>query len=480
MSSSESGKSTRIFQRKGVKRIGYLVLVLSIACISWGYGVLSLKRGWFPYPQVQELVSKARLRAEILREHSRLDLGWFYYRPAADQLPKVKTYIPDAVSPEPLLVYGIDEERQMRVKIIDNDGLVLHEWPLDIFELWPDMEHVPPWRQPIAEIGGEIVDGLEITQDGDIVFNYEPFGLFKLGFCGDVKWKIPTYTHHSVHLDQSGNLVVLEQLIQMDPHRVDLRNGPYKNLDVNGRVEAFEENVLIVAPDGSILERISINDLLLENGLDGLYYLSAEAVYGVDFKNSDLMHSNDAETFPLDMEEGFFGRGDVVVSLHNLNTIFVFNIDSRKIKFVHTGSMIMQHDPDFISGNEISVFDNHPTLIPQVFRPKRPDTVSSRILIIDALTGKEKVFFQGGKDIPFFSDNAGRHQWLPNGNLLITEARWGRVFELSPEGELVWEYNNILDSGLEEGLLGITFEGRRLPSELNADKLRELAGACDS
>jgi len=34
----------------------------------------------------------------------------------------------------------------------------------------------------------------------------------------------------------------------------------------------------------------------------------------------------------------------------------------------------------------------------------------------------------------------GTHQRLINGNILITESVAGRVFEATPDGEVVWEY----------------------------------------
>jgi hypothetical protein len=36
----------------------------------------------------------------------------------------------------------------------------------------------------------------------------------------------------------------------------------------------------------------------------------------------------------------------------------------------------------------------------------------------------------------------GSAQRLPNGNTLITESAFGRVFEVTKEGEIVWDYVN--------------------------------------
>src|SRR5262245_35868658 len=42
----------------------------------------------------------------------------------------------------------------------------------------------------------------------------------------------------------------------------------------------------------------------------------------------------------------------------------------------------------------------------------------------------------------FFSPRMGYAQRLPNGNTLITESSFGRFFEVTKEGEIVWEYVN--------------------------------------
>jgi len=140
----------------------------------------------------------------------------------------------------------------------------------------------------------------------------------------------------------------------------------------------------------------------------------------------------------------------------------------------------MQHDPDFISGDEISLVDNHSVVQSDMDRTTRPKDLSSRIVILNARDDSERVFFEGSDEVPFFTDIMGKHQWLPNGNLLVTEARWGRVFELSPDAKLVWEYNNILSTGSAKGLLGMVIGAFRLPPSMSGTRLEELGKACTS
>jgi hypothetical protein len=55
----------------------------------------------------------------------------------------------------------------------------------------------------------------------------------------------------------------------------------------------------------------------------------------------------------------------------------------------------------------------------------------------------EKVWeysIQGVEGYRFFSHYVSAAQRLPNGNTLITEGADGRLFEVTAEGEIVWEY----------------------------------------
>ena len=83
----------------------------------------------------------------------------------------------------------------------------------------------------------------------------------------------------------------------------------------------------------------------------------------------------------------------------------------------------------------------------------------SRITIVSAPDQKVTTYFEGTPERPFYSIMMGKHQWLPNGNLLIVESCEGRAFEVNLEGEIVWEYHNYVD----EGTVGLIDALDRLP-----------------
>jgi hypothetical protein len=62
---------------------------------------------------------------------------------------------------------------------------------------------------------------------------------------------------------------------------------------------------------------------------------------------------------------------------------------------------------------------------------------TSRVLEIDPVTMKRVWMYNGAG---FFSTNISGAQRLPNGNTLITEGAGGRVFEVTPDSKIVWEF----------------------------------------
>ena len=72
-----------------------------------------------------------------------------------------------------------------------------------------------------------------------------------------------------------------------------------------------------------------------------------------------------------------------------------------------------------------------------------------------------------GEDMSrFYSRYKSAAQRLPNGNTLITESHCGRIFEVTPECETVWEYISPYNLSKTEGLFfSDVFRGYRFPYE---------------
>jgi hypothetical protein len=122
----------------------------------------------------------------------------------------------------------------------------------------------------------------------------------------------------------------------------------------------------------------------------------------------------------------------------------------RKIR-----QIIGQHHAHFIpkglpGAGHLLVFDNGGSSGYGFAGPIAPNGVgafaraTSRVLEINPVT-LELVWSYAAPR--FFSTNISGAQRLPNGNTLITEGAGGRMFEVTSDGAIVWEYMNPLFAG---------------------------------
>ena len=423
-------------------KFSLISFIFSSVFIIFNVGYFAREFKLFPY----QLYTEAMKGWSQLQESKSEELPWFYVRSHKSPSSVVKNI--SQTQPGLSLVTEIAAERTVLAKIIDLEGNAVHKWNIDWFEIWSNPTHLPEKIVPKAKPGTNI-HGAVVMENGDLVFNFESKGLVRLDRDSEVVWRLPYLTHHSVHLHDDGNLWVSGTKYQTKPvDRLPNLKPPF-----------YEETILEISPDGKILREWYVADLLRQNGYVGLLYMGSlnnenTVIQGDDrlLGKTDILHLNDVEPFPAKLQPGFFQPEDVMVSLRNINAVFVFNTETEKIKFMSVGKFVRQHDPDFIDGDTISVFDNN-----NASEPAR----SSKIITISAKDDSHQIFFAGSKENPFYTRVMGKHQWQPNGNLLITESMSGRGLEVDRQGKVVWEYVNYV----EPGIVGVVSEVQRLPPE---------------
>ena len=107
--------------------------------------------------------------------------------------------------------------------------------------------------------------------------------------------------------------------------------------------------------------------------------------------------------------------------------------DGRVLMRYGRGEIFHQHDARELENGNILVFDNGN------HRPG-PGPSYSRVVEMDGQSGEIVWTYQGNPPSDFFSSVAGGSERLSNGNTFICESLTGRLFEVTPEGEIVWEY----------------------------------------
>jgi hypothetical protein len=216
----------------------------------------------------------------------------------------------------------------------------------------------------------------------------------------------------------------------------------------------YEDTVLRLSPEGKVLEETSVLKALLN--YSGLLSINFSEDLGVEAE--DITHLNAAEPLPASLANRFpmFSPGDLLVSLRNINTIAVIDPKTDRTKWSLVGPFAKQHDADWLPNGHIMLFDN---------AGGDPACGRSRILEIDPATQAIVWSYDGCKGPPFDSNIRGIQQQLANGNLLVTEALGGRVFEITREGQIVWEYINALGESGGPARVGLLTHAERFSRE---------------
>jgi arylsulfotransferase ASST len=169
-------------------------------------------------------------------------------------------------------------------------------------------------------------------------------------------------------------------------------------------------------------------------------------------KGFDWAHMNAASFIPESAghTDPRFKPGNIIASYRHLNTVVVVDRDTKKIVWKTVNLTIGQHNPHMLPAGlpgtgHILVFDNGINAANNNPRKKdgRPNSRVLEINPLDMSIAWEYNAEKSNRPIwSFFSHYISSAQRQPNGNTLICEGANGRIFEVTPSGEIVWEYVN--------------------------------------
>ncbi|MEI4486190.1 arylsulfotransferase family protein [Frigidibacter sp. MR17.14] len=381
----------------------FAAFAVSVAVLAAGYGVVAARNDWFPNPQITlALDTVADLRAnwknDVGLEPTR-HLVPARHPGAAERFTVAQ---PDRVTPGFTLVAGLSRDQArapFTVTLFDERGSVVHEWPIDYAKADPGGPN------PL----NTMLHGMEVEADGSLIATFDGgHAIARFDACGTPMWSTPGDFHHTISPDPGTDGA---------PGLLTWRGDTAAHVDLE---------------TGAVTDLVSIGDMIRAGaGQEGIIGIRTHVGYGEAplTYESDPFHANDVETLTPEMAAAFpmFAPGDLLVSLREINMIAVADRRTGRFKWYQHGPWLKQHDPDFQPDGTITVFDNH------------TGSGRSRILRVDPKTHETAVVFAGSEALPFYSWQRGKHQVLPSGNILITEAQHGRVFEITADGALVWE-----------------------------------------
>lgn len=151
---------------------------------------------------------------------------------------------------------------------------------------------------------------------------------------------------------------------------------------------------------------------------------------------NDLTHFNSVQVIPDNPHhragDARFKAGNVLISARNLSYIYMVDPDTGNVVWKYGEGLDWQHEAvllgdDLPSAGNILLFNNR----------FHSEERRSEVIEINPVTN-EVVWRYASEG--FFSDTAGVAQKLPNGNVLITSSRGGRVFEVTAAGDVIWQW----------------------------------------
>ncbi len=285
-----------------------------------------------------------------------------------------------------------------RAELVDNTGRLVHAWS--------DSEP-HPWKRAV------------LLQDGDllVVGGVVPDAyLLRLAWDNRVRWRLPLNAHHDVNFAPDGRLVTLT-----------MKKGSVSSIDASTPVR--DDLVTIFDPGSPGFEDVSLHDAIVSSA--GVLSLKpVDETMGL----IDLIHANSVRFMdrPLLVDRHtIYDPGNLLICMRHQDAIGVLDWDEKRFVWAWgQDELEWPHDATVLDNGNILVFDNG------------VQRKWSRVIELDPLTREIVWEYRAPEPGDFYTKGRGSAQRLPNGNTLIAESNSGRAFEVTPDGEIVWDYRH--------------------------------------
>jgi hypothetical protein len=323
-----------------------------------------------------------------------------------------------------------------RAKLIDMNGRTVNEWPADAGKTRGRASRaklLPDGRLLVVRGGMTSVDGglQEYDWDGGLVWEHFPEGAIPhnrlLG------------PHHDFFPKTNGNVLVICREAVPEEYMSEVHDPRLQNATICG------DTILEVDPRGQVVWEWNSHGHL---DLNHYRILASPQWHGGPYNSTvcDWTHVNTVQALPEnrwhDAGDERFKPGNVMISPRNLDTVYLIDRDTKEVVWSYSGDyfggLSGQHEPHMIDkglpgeGN-VLIFDNGAS-------PWKDLGHAGKSYVLEINPATKELVWVYDKGLHFHATYTSSAQRLKNGNTLICESAASRVFEVTPEGETVWEY----------------------------------------
>ncbi len=320
-----------------------------------------------------------------------------------------------------------------------------------------DMEGKLVHRWTYPSRGQTVWDHAVMLEDGDLLVIDKFVDLLRLSRRSELRWSTELQAHHDVAVAEDGSIFALSRVIRR--HRdLNVRFTTLAHLTGTGRLIEEWSTADRLDELRQTFETASFLDTVLDGGRSEA--LEKRSTGQEEDKLYDYFHGNTVTLLPatdLGRRDRRFAEGNLLICLRNVHQIAILERGSWEILWVWGEKVLDEpHHPTMTRNGTILIFDNGFS------------RGYSKVIEIDPATGRPVWEYQGEPRASFFSARKGSAQRLANGNTLICEGDRGRTFEVTPGGEIVWEW---LNPKMEEGHRETVYRMVRLEPEMVAAAL---------
>jgi len=290
---------------------------------------------------------------------------------------------------------------QKTTYLLNMDGEAVQMWDLD--------NQVGNYAQLLPN--GNLLAAIK-TDAGPVHLNAKGGHIVELDWDGNLVWEYTDdFQHHDFRRCPNGNTIYLGWEILPDDAAARVKGG---REGTEGKDGIWGDYIREVTPDGeTVWEWHAHEEMEIEN------YPNAPHC-----TRSAWAHPN--SIVPLE-------NGDVMVSWRHNHLIAVIDRQTGKFKWEwRDENWGHQHDFHLLENGNYMLFANG------AYAPA-PNN-HSRVVELNPETREIVWQYAGYPKYTFNSPFISGAQRLWSGNTLICEGQWGRIFEVTPDGEIVWEF----------------------------------------
>ena len=329
--------------------------------------------------------------------------------------------------------------------LIDMEGRIVHHWAMPerpgcygrllpnghlLYACRADVEEREKAGAPKLSGHGGIIR--EVDWDNNLIWEYkDPF------------------LHHDFCRMENGNTMVLKYVEV--PHEIMVKvKGGVPGTEDNGKMwcDAINE----VTPEGEVVwEWLSYEHLdPVEDSICPLC------------PRKEWTHANTCVVLP---------DGDVLTCFRQTDTVCIIDKKTGDIKWRWgrgLGELAHPHDPHLLPNGNFLIFDNG-------YHRAGVEVNISMVIELNPKTKEIEWEYRSDPPTDFYSEVCSGAQRLPNGNTLICSTTQARIFEVTPKGEIVWEYISPFYGEIEFGIINWMFRAYRYGPEYEGLKGKTLS-----